>query len=202
MESLRNYLAGLGLGGLLIAAAAVVFLGVAGVLGFGSLPGHSDDAGSRETVVQSVRGPESASRGGTRPGSAGDRRPRSPPAGGDSRGDRSGARSDGGDGAGAGGSSDGVPPAPPTEPPPADPGPAPDPPPPPSAPEPPEPAPPPPADDGELGGIIDGLDETIGGVAGLDPGLGELTQPFVDPLDETVDAVTGGAGTGLDRLLP
>ena len=49
------------------------------------------------------------------------------------------------------------------------------------------------ATEDSIAGAIDEIDEAVGGTAGIDPGLGEVTEPVTEPLDEVLAATVPDA---------
>jgi hypothetical protein len=182
LRKARAYIAGLGAAGALIGAAAIAFLTLGALVAFDGDQGDRADS-EQDTVFTGAGGtvtalaPPSGGAGGAGGGGAG-------PGGGGS----DGGGSDGGGGPGSGQGEPGVegggpagggpPPGSPPAPAPTPAGGA-------------LPAPPPASGTGPVGGLVDAVDGAAGGL-GLDPGLGDATDPITSPVDETLQDTLPG----------
>jgi hypothetical protein len=56
---------------------------------------------------------------------------------------------------------------------------------------------------GPIGGVVDDVDETAGGL-GVDPGLGEATDPITGPVDQALNdnlpGVSDTSAVGVDQI--
>ncbi len=209
----RSHIAALGSSVALLAAVVLACAALSGVVGSGGFPVASGEAGSSAVSVDTATVPDDlfaaadplldgsapagvatpdtaaggdgggAGGGGTGGGSADDPGASAGP-GGDA-GAVDDANGGGGTGAEAPGDDD---PGPGSEQPPAEQ-------PPPPAEEPPVQAPPNPTGGrgsaGPVGSTVEGVDDLVGGITGVDPGLGELTDPVTAPVDAIVGGLTG-----------
>jgi hypothetical protein len=192
MRNFRTYLAGLGSGGALIAAAIVGIIALGAIVGIDGLPTSSADDNSSAVIVQSNApeiaaaasvGPDAAPAPDAAPGAAAavaaatapGAAPGAAPTGSGGSGSDDTLPTDPGDV--PGGDGDGTDP--------------------PGLPE-----PPPPTDNGtnDVGGVVDEVDETVEDVTGIDAGLGDATKGITDILDGAVGGLTGGEGLGLDQV--
>jgi hypothetical protein len=176
LRKARAYIAGFGAAGALVGAAAIAFLTLGALVAFDGDQGERADS-EQETVFTGAGGtvtalaPPSGGAGGAGGGGAG-------PGGGGSNGGGRG-RGQGEPGVEGGGPlGGGPPPGSPPAPAPTPAGGA-------------SPAPPPASGTGPVGGVVDEVDGAAGGL-GLDPGLGEATDPITAAVDETLQDTLPG----------
>ena len=187
---------GVGSGGFLVAAIVVAFMALAGLVAFqGTTPTRSSDAPAGQTVIAGAGnggvGPSSAATASAvRPGGDGARG-----AGGAAAGAGGGTAS-AGDTAGGGADATESLPQPPVGTPPSGP----------ETPAPPDIGPTAPtqpglAPAGDVGSLVNELDETVAGVSPVDPGLGEATAPLTGARrsGDRRRHRRAGAGPGGDR---
>lgn len=191
MRDLRTYITGMGSSGALLGAILIAFATLAGIVAFTGMPGGSEEPTGvgNDVFVRADPAPEAPARADR------SRRPtpdRSPPRGGGRR------PATGGD---PGGSPAGVAVAPSGNAPPVTQDPDP-----PSRPDPPQhpnPTPPTlpplPSQEGDVGDLVLGVDETVAGATGIDSGFGPAMKPVTDPVDHVIKGLTGG-GLGLGEV--
>jgi len=212
MSDLRTYITGIGSSGAVLGAVIVAFVTLAGLVAFNGMPGAGEDeapSGADVFVSANAPSPAAAEPKARRKGS-GKRQPRKASPSGPRRA-RSSARRPSGRGgspSGAGQAPSGIarpdrpsspgsppppsrPPAPPaTKPPPA------------SKPPPPPHKPPASNGGGPVEDIVDGVDDTVSGATGVDPGLGAATMPITGAVDGALDQILPRAGARLQSALP
>lgn len=187
----RTLLPGLGTGGVLVALVVVAFVGLAGFVAFNGMPQRSSEASQSETLIPSTA-PEVAATLAIDAGAPADT-PADVPAGAaaaaaaaDPATAAPGAATPGGGNPATGGGGDGdAPPGIGTGLPPVSGSP-------PASPADPAPAP----VEGGVGGVVQEVDDTVAGATGINPGLGGITKPITDPIDDTINGVTGDLGLG------
>jgi len=197
MRDLRTYITGMGSSGALLGAILIAFATLAGIVAFNGMPGGStDQTGVGDDVFVRADPALGAPAGPDRDRTRGNARDRS-----DSRG----RTSPGGDARSA---PTPVAVEPPGSAPPATSDPEPpsrtDPPHPPSS-EPPAPTPTPtpvqpPSQEGDLGGLVSEVDDTVAGATGIEPGLGSATEPITDPVDDVIKGLSDGSGLGVGEI--
>ena len=200
MRNLRTYLAGLGSGGAMLGAALAAFIALGAIVGFNGLPSSSADSNSKAILVQSNApeiaaansvGPAAAPAAAAAPGAAA-----AVAAGAGNAGNTNGGTTNGGPDSGDTGTEDLPPdvsgvPGPEGNGNPPDNG---------GGGETVDPPPTPTGDTGDVGSVVNDVDNAVEDTTGLDLDLGGKTSGVTGAVDDVVGGLTGGQGLGLDDV--